>query len=416
MSQLIICRCLNEVVEHDSSFRDIFRELGILQTLLQIVLQSYAKSHEVGPSTSAGQSTAAKAGQDHVNILMIESLAVIVKGHKQNARIVREQGLPCFLQLVWNDTLHSSSLRLIGHISRSGTDEDTEACIAGLCEMLQSDPCDRIHQRLLTSDVLLTLTTMVENSDVGQNAMRIFGGIKILIDIFVRLRDHFQSGDDDSHDLVDKVDLDMQDSGSNFELFTEKHAAQLFQEAISLLSVSSVNNATNYKYLWCDIGATVLANAVACTNIFRSKFCNPALNSMAGLACGVRVFDIFSLPPVLFDQEPADESPPWNGLDDGEGQTYASAMLFLGRQRWSAEPLLLLINLSVHMCHLKAQRLLALLTRIASSRPDHAQVHISNLSESVRVVQNNLIFWHGIAARCCWKFDSAAQNVVGKAP
>ena len=375
--QLIICRCLNEVVEHDPSFRDIFRDLGILQTLLQIVLQSYAKSHDLAVPENEGGMNAVKAGKDHVNILMIESLAVIVKGHKQNARIVREQGLPCFLQLVWNDTLHSSSLRLIGHISRSGTDEDTEACIAGLCEMLQSDPCDKIHQRLLTSDVLSTLTTMVENSAIGKNAIRVFGGFKILIDIFIRLKDHFVlGGDDNQNELTgDDVDLDVESTGINLQLFTEKHAAKLFQEAISLLSVSTVNNLVNYKYVWSDIGTAGLAHAVACTNIFRSRFCNAALNSMAGLAIGARVFDIFSLPAALFDEEPADEYLPWITQDDNDSLSFSAGMHFLGRQRWSAEPLLLLINLSGCMCLLKAQRLLTLLTRIASSRPDHAQVN-----------------------------------------
>ena len=371
---------MNEVVEHDSSFRDILRELGILQTLLDTVLRSYARSHEADYREADGPVGAAQAGRDHVNILMIESLAVVVKGHKQNARLVREHGLPCFLQLVWNDTLHSSSLRLIGHISRSGTDADTEACVAGLCEMLQSDPLDRIHQLLLTADVLATLIIMVENSDIAKTAFRLFGGFKILVDILSRLRHHFKDGGEDQLSKVAEVevDLDIQYPGSNLERFTEKHGAKLFQEVLSLLSVSTASNEQNYRHLWFEIGSSELSNAIACTNIFRSEFCDSALNSMAGLASGAKVFNVFTLPSALFHEEHAEESQLWITHEiDGDGETYAAGMRVLGQQRWCAEPLLVLINLCAWMCHTKAQRILVLVSRIASARPDNAQVKMS---------------------------------------
>jgi hypothetical protein len=370
---MIICRCLNVVVENDSSFRDVYRELGILQTLLQIVLRSYARSHDLPTSETEEPVTTSTSGQDHVNILMIESLAVIVRSHKQNARIVREQGLPCFLQLVWNDTLHSSSLRLIGHISRSGTDEDTEACMAGLCEMLQSDPGDRIHQRLLTADVLATLILMVENSDLAKTAFRLFGGFEIVIDILRRMRGHFEEGVQDSFSDAVDVELDVQCPGSNLERFTEKHAAKLFQEAISLLSVSTVNNASNYKHLWVHIGMPETSKAIACTNIFRSLYCDAALNSLAGLASGAKVFDVLSLPSALFVGDQSDEHLPWI-VHDNDTSTYSAGMRRIGKQKWCAEPLLLLISLCWCMCPTKAQRLLSFVSRIASSRPDHAQV------------------------------------------
>ena len=126
--QLIICRTLNEIVAHDASYRDIFRQLGILHALLHTVRKCYAKSQECHGECQSNSDIG-------FDVLMIESLQVQATGNRQCAHLIREQGLPCFLQLVWHDALHSAVLKLLCQIAASGFYDDVEACIAGLCEV-----------------------------------------------------------------------------------------------------------------------------------------------------------------------------------------------------------------------------------------------------------------------------------------
>ena len=241
----VICKCIGEVVSTDSSYRDVFRELGLVASLVRGVAERYACATCSGRMSEMLQWDAEP--DMRLEPIMIETLQALTRGSRGNSQLVRLRGLPCFLQLVRNHDLHAAVLKLLCQVAASGDHDDVEACVAGLCEVLlsrhpDSDDDDTasctITDATLTCELLLALSSMVE-SEAGVEAFRLYGGFQVVLAILHHHRQSFQMRHCSAFENADSADIESR----------REQTARVVAGALSLLSVASHESPRNHGTL-----------------------------------------------------------------------------------------------------------------------------------------------------------------------
>jgi len=110
-----VCKALCDLVSLDALYRDVFRELGIVQALVRTLLERYARSdHSHGAAAiSSGVLRWESHPEMRLDPQLFETLQVLCRATRQSAHLVRVGGLACLLQLVWCQHLSASVLLLL---------------------------------------------------------------------------------------------------------------------------------------------------------------------------------------------------------------------------------------------------------------------------------------------------------------
>ena len=331
---LVVCKTLTEMASLDASFRDVVRELGILQALLSSVQERYARAACSGPILSG---VLRWDHEPHMRLdpLVIETIQVLCRGSRQNSQLVRCKGLPCFLQLVWIQELYGAVLRLMCQIAASGDHDDVEACVAGMCEVLHShhghvqteaDECESRHRTLLSCEIFVSLTSIME-SEAALSALRLYGGFEVVLSV---LRQHGQAQ----------------------RGITQADSAMLIARALSLLSVSTNDSAENHDHLWQNVGIDELRVLLEDADVLSGQHSTILMESLLGMACGKSMCLL-------------------NIAENANGRSKENDCI--KAMTWKAEALVLMISLCGAMTAENAMRMLTVVSCIASARPDNAQ-------------------------------------------
>ena len=320
----MLYKAVYEIASSDNAYRDLLRDIGLMNALIHSMLEVYSQSQDHNVQDKA------------VNAMLIEALQMMCRGNRTNCQVIRSRGLACFLQWMWVQGLHQAILNLLCQISASGDSDDVEACIAGMCEALQSYSGDLCVRELLTADVLESFVVMVEQSQVAKSSFRLYDGFSIVISILADLKGIFLESNKVANKLSD-------------ERIT--HYVKLVGEAFSLLGVSTYDNEENYNYLWRHIGSENLLEILVDTGIFDSRLLERPLQSILGMACGRAMCVLFSSDNSITNQKES-----------------------IRAMQWKPEPLVFLIRLCEMMSEEDSRMMLEVISTIASARPENSQV------------------------------------------
>jgi hypothetical protein len=164
----ICCEMIREVVGADGAFRDMFRSLGVVDVLVSCI------------PVEAGERGILEAGQE---LAAVGCLTQLVRGSRENAAAVSRTGMSDLFEMVQCSRLGPSALALLAEVSRSGSSEDSEVCVAQLCEIMADGKMRGSGQggwRRL-ANVLATLVCMVESrGQVTRSVFRKSGGFDVL--------------------------------------------------------------------------------------------------------------------------------------------------------------------------------------------------------------------------------------------
>eukprot|EP00960_Hanusia_phi_P038907 753656-Hanusia_phi.AAC.8 len=323
-SQLVLYKAVYEIASSDNSYRDLLRDIGLMNALIYSLLDVYSQSQEQS------------ANQKAVSAMLIEALQMMCRGNRTNCQVIRTRCLPCFLQWMWVQGLHQAILNLLCQIAASGDQDDVEACIAGMCEALQSYSGDICVRELFTADVLESMVIMVEHSQEAKSSFRLYDGYSIVLSILVDLKGIFL----ESSKLANKL------SDERLTRF-----AKLVGEAFSLLGVSTHEKEDNYKYLWRHIGSEILLEVLIDTGIFASRLLERPMQSILGMACGRAMCMVFASDNSISNQKDS-----------------------VRAMQWQPEPLVFLIRLCEMLSAEDSRKMLEVIAMIASARPETAQV------------------------------------------
>jgi hypothetical protein len=164
----VCCGMIREVVGADGAFRDMFRSLGVVDVLVSCI------------PVEAGERGILEVGQE---LAAVGCLTQLVRGSRENAAAVSRTGLSDLFGMVQCSRLGPSALALLAEVSRCGSSEDSEVCVAQLCEIMADGKMRGSGQdgwcRL--ANVLATLVCMVESrGQVTRSAFRKSGGFDVL--------------------------------------------------------------------------------------------------------------------------------------------------------------------------------------------------------------------------------------------
>uniref|UniRef100_A0A667GDX9 WD repeat and FYVE domain-containing protein 3 n=1 Tax=Lynx canadensis TaxID=61383 RepID=A0A667GDX9_LYNCA len=182
---IIAMKTLLKFTRHDYIFKDVFREVGLLEVMVNL-LHKYAALlkdptqalNEQGDS----RNNSSVEDQKHLALLVMETLTVLLQGSNTNAGIFREfGGARCAHNIVKYPQCRQHALMIIQQLVLSPNGEDDMGTLLGL---MHSAPPTELQ---LKTDILRALLSVLRESHRSRTVFRKVGGFVYITSLLVAM-------------------------------------------------------------------------------------------------------------------------------------------------------------------------------------------------------------------------------------
>ncbi|XP_006867792.1 PREDICTED: WD repeat and FYVE domain-containing protein 3 isoform X1 [Chrysochloris asiatica] len=182
---IIAMKTLLKFTRHDYIFKDVFREVGLLEVMVNL-LHKYAALlkdptqalNEQGDS----RNNSSFEDQKHLALLVMETLTVLLQGSNTNAGIFREfGGARCAHNIVKYPQCRQHALMIIQQLVLSPNGDDDMGTLLGL---MHSAPPTEL---LLKTDILRALLSVLRESHRSRTVFRKVGGFVYITSLLVAM-------------------------------------------------------------------------------------------------------------------------------------------------------------------------------------------------------------------------------------
>ncbi|KAJ8787692.1 hypothetical protein J1605_022723 [Eschrichtius robustus] len=182
---IIAMKTLLKFTRHDYIFKDVFREVGLLEVMVNL-LHKYAALlkdptqalNEQGDS----RNNSSFEDQKHLALLVMETLTVLLQGSNTNAGIFREfGGARCAHNIVRYPQCRQHALMMIQQLVLSPNGDDDMGTLLGL---MHSAPPTELQ---LKTDILRALLSVLRESHRSRTVFRKVGGFVYITSLLVAM-------------------------------------------------------------------------------------------------------------------------------------------------------------------------------------------------------------------------------------
>uniref|UniRef100_A0A8C3WJH3 WD repeat and FYVE domain-containing protein 3 n=1 Tax=Catagonus wagneri TaxID=51154 RepID=A0A8C3WJH3_9CETA len=182
---IIAMKTLLKFTRHDYIFKDVFREVGLLEVMVNL-LHKYAALlkdptqalNEQGDS----RNNSSLEDQKHLALLVMETLTVLLQGSNTNAGIFREfGGARCAHNIVRYPQCRQHALMIIQQLVLSPNGDDDMGTLLGL---MHSAPPTELQ---LKTDILRALLSVLRESHRSRTVFRKVGGFVYITSLLVAM-------------------------------------------------------------------------------------------------------------------------------------------------------------------------------------------------------------------------------------
>uniref|UniRef100_A0A4X1TNN6 WD repeat and FYVE domain-containing protein 3 n=1 Tax=Sus scrofa TaxID=9823 RepID=A0A4X1TNN6_PIG len=182
---IIAMKTLLKFTRHDYIFKDVFREVGLLEVMVNL-LHKYAALLK-DPTQALNEQGDARNNssfedQKHLALLVMETLTVLLQGSNTNAGIFREfGGARCAHNIVRYPQCRQHALMIIQQLVLSPNGDDDMGTLLGL---MHSAPPTELQ---LKTDILRALLSVLRESHRSRTVFRKVGGFVYITSLLVAM-------------------------------------------------------------------------------------------------------------------------------------------------------------------------------------------------------------------------------------
>lgn len=182
---IIAMKTLLKFTRHDYIFKDVFREVGLLEVMVNLLHKYAALLKDPTQALSEqgdSRNNSLIEDQKHLALLVMETLTVLLQGSNTNAGIFREfGGARCAHNIVKYPQCRQHALMTIQQLVLSPNGDDDMGTLLGL---MHSAPPTELQ---LKTDILRALLTVLRESHRSRTVFRKVGGFVYITSLLVAM-------------------------------------------------------------------------------------------------------------------------------------------------------------------------------------------------------------------------------------
>ncbi|XP_051026473.1 WD repeat and FYVE domain-containing protein 3 [Acomys russatus] len=182
---IIAMKTLLKFTRHDSIFKDVFREVGLLEVMVNLLHKYAALLKDPAQALSEqgdSRNNSSVEDQNHLALLVMEALTALLQGSNTNAGIFREfGGARCAHNIVRYPQCRQHALMTIQQLVLSPNGDDDMGTLLGL--MHSAPPTDL----QLKTDILRALLSVLRESHRSRTVFRKVGGFVYITSLLVAM-------------------------------------------------------------------------------------------------------------------------------------------------------------------------------------------------------------------------------------
>ncbi|XP_041498034.1 WD repeat and FYVE domain-containing protein 3 isoform X4 [Microtus oregoni] len=182
---IIAMKTLLKFTRHDYIFKDVFREVGLLEVMVNLLHKYAALLKDPTQALSEqgdSRNNSSVEDQEHLALLVMEALTVLLQGSNTNAGIFREfGGARCAHNIVRYPQCRQHALMTIQQLVLSPNGDDDMGTLLGL---MHSAPPTELQ---LKTDILRALLSVLRESHRSRTVFRKVGGFVYITSLLVAM-------------------------------------------------------------------------------------------------------------------------------------------------------------------------------------------------------------------------------------
>ncbi|KAL1791400.1 WD repeat and FYVE domain-containing protein 3 isoform X1 [Sigmodon hispidus] len=182
---IIAMKTLLKFTRHDYIFKDVFREVGLLEVMVNLLHKYAALLKDPAQALSEqgdSRNNCSIEDQEHLALLVMEALTVLLQGSNTNAGIFREfGGARCAHNIVKYPQCRQHALMTIQQLVLSPNGDDDMGTLLGL---MHSAPPTELQ---LKTDILRALLSVLRESHRSRTVFRKVGGFVYITSLLVAM-------------------------------------------------------------------------------------------------------------------------------------------------------------------------------------------------------------------------------------
>ncbi|XP_055450612.1 WD repeat and FYVE domain-containing protein 3 isoform X4 [Psammomys obesus] len=182
---IIAMKTLLKFTRHDYIFKDVFREVGLLEVMVNLLHKYAALLKDPAQALSEqgdSRNNSSVEDQKHLALLVMEALTVLLQGSNTNAGIFREfGGARCAHNIVKYPQCRQHALMTIQQLVLSPNGDDDMGTLLGL---MHSAPPTELQ---LKTDILRALLSVLRESHRSRTVFRKVGGFVYITSLLVAM-------------------------------------------------------------------------------------------------------------------------------------------------------------------------------------------------------------------------------------
>ncbi|XP_075798846.1 WD repeat and FYVE domain-containing protein 3 isoform X3 [Microtus pennsylvanicus] len=182
---IIAMKTLLKFTRHDYIFKDVFREVGLLEVMVNLLHKYAALLKDPAQALSEqgdSRNNSSVEDQEHLALLVMEALTVLLQGSNTNAGIFREfGGARCAHNIVRYPQCRQHALMTIQQLVLSPNGDDDMGTLLGL---MHSAPPTELQ---LKTDILRALLSVLRESHRSRTVFRKVGGFVYITSLLVAM-------------------------------------------------------------------------------------------------------------------------------------------------------------------------------------------------------------------------------------
>ncbi|CAG0908500.1 unnamed protein product, partial [Cyprideis torosa] len=177
----ILCiNTLSSFIKFNPMFKDVFREVGILEVLVTCLNRFAGLLKEKEDALNAGKAYSVPANRELLGILTIDILSSLLAGNASNASVFSEAGGPRCIQIIMvYEEARAKALGLFQQLMLTTASPDDLTLL--LSRMHSTNPKDA----LLKIDILKAVMTCLRESHRIRSVFRRIGGFVYVLSVLV---------------------------------------------------------------------------------------------------------------------------------------------------------------------------------------------------------------------------------------
>ncbi|KAI8741991.1 WD repeat and FYVE domain-containing protein 3 isoform X1 [Biomphalaria glabrata] len=196
---ILSMRSLLRILRYHSVYRDVFREVGMLEVMVTCLHRYAAQLKEVN---SLADSTVVSEEQQELGLLVMEALSVLLTGNSSNAGVFREcGGARCAHNMVPFPECRQQALHIVQQLVLSPGGDDDMGTLLGLI------PTAALTDLELKTHILKSLLSVLRESHRTRTVFRKVGGFVYVMSVLVSMEGCLSSPPKFPWNTVEKKDI-----------------------------------------------------------------------------------------------------------------------------------------------------------------------------------------------------------------